>query len=669
MEALQRHDPAFLAGARVLGRLGEGGMGIVYLAEAPGGEQVAVKVIRPEFANDAAFRARFAREVAAAQRVDGRCTARVLAADIMAAPPYLVTEFIDGPTLAQYVAASGLFDGAALHAVAAGLAEALTAIHAAGVIHRDLKPTNVLLTVAGPKVVDFGVASAPDATALTTAHSRLGSPGWMAPEQVAGSPVGAAADVFGWGLVIAYASSGQHPFGAGPAEALLYRVMNDQPRLETVPDPLRPLVGQALNKDPAARPTAGELLSVLLGGAVADPAAAVTVLLARTWRPAIPATRLLDEPRPAPPSRLPNRPGRKRRVARWATLAVVLLAAGAAGAAGLMWFLVHPAGSDTPQTAGFTSGPRTAGTAPSSNPARPAATPAAPTTSPVTQPTSPTSPPTSSAATVTPIRVASALLNTGVYADGPVGTPHYYVLLRRGTDNTLSGTLAFIAQNGTTGDLRTFTGSPEQAGAVTITYNDGTLDLINDLGKGESFELSGCLGYLTEAKTRPDCTFALHPRAETISPLTTTAVGYRTYTNPRFGFSTQIPASFTSRPSPDNGDGLSFTSPDRRATVTAYGSNNDLNNTVATLENQMAADLHTKGGNVTYRNNSTSIAAVSGTYPSPLGTMVFYQRSVLGSGSIDTVLWIYPVADKHADDPLLYKSVDAFHPGDLTQPH
>lgn len=660
MEGLQRHDPTDIAGARVLGRLGEGGMGIVYLAEPPDGRRVAVKVIRPEFAHDPAFRARFAREVAASQRVDGRCTARVLAADITATPPYLVTEFIDGPNLAEYIATSGPFDGAALHALAAGLAEALVAIHAAGVIHRDLKPTNVLLTLAGPKVVDFGVASAPDSTALTTAHTRLGSPGWMAPEQVSGDPVGPAADIFGWGLVVAYASNGHHPFGAGPAEALLYRVMNEQPRLDHVPASLRPLVARGLSREPAARPTATELLALLLGGAVPDPASAVTVLLARTWRPALVPTRALGTP---------AAPQRRRR--RTLTAAAVVLIAGAAA---LGWLWLKPGGDSGAQVAaGASHKPEVATTSTTAtSAARRAAAPPTPTRA-TTARALVAGPASHTSVSATPVQTPT--LGTGLYADGPQGTPHYYVLLRRGADLSVSGTLAYLYQDGTSGNLRTFTGPAEQAGAITITFNDGTLDLINDIGDGQAFEISGCLGYLSEAKTRPDCTFSVHPQAQSpVTAATSTSTGpatagYRTYANPRFGFSTQVPINFNPGPEPENGGGMKFTSHDGRATVTAYGSNNSFSDTVPSLEDKIAADLQGRGGTVTYRNKSASIAAVSGTYPSSLGAMVFYERSVVGIGSIDTVMWTYPVADKHADDPLLYKSVGTFRPGDLTQGH
>jgi serine/threonine protein kinase len=196
MDALGPGDPTEIGGHRLVDRLGAGGMGVVYRGITADGEPVAIKVIREEYADDREFRQRFAAEVAACRAVTGRCTARVLAADATAASPYLVTEFVAGQTLSEHVAEHGPLPTIPLRALALGLAEALGAIHATGLVHRDLKPSNVLLSARGPKVVDFGIAAAADGTAVTRSGQLLGSPGWMAPEQISGHGVGPALDVF-----------------------------------------------------------------------------------------------------------------------------------------------------------------------------------------------------------------------------------------------------------------------------------------------------------------------------------------------------------------------------------------------------------------------------------------------------------------------------------------
>ena len=237
-------------------------MGVVYLGVAWDGSQVAVKVLRPELAGDQEFRRRFGREVAALVRVKGACTVRVIEADSQSPTPFVVTEYAQGPSLAEHIDKYGPVDPSVLHGLATGLAEALTVIHAAGIMHRDLKPSNIILTDAGPKVIDFGIARRQDTTGMTKTGMMVGSMGFMAPEQISGHP-GPAADIFAWGVTVAYAATGRSPFGAGNAHSILYRIMYGDPDVAAVPDSLRPLVEAALARDPQSRPTAQQLLDRL----------------------------------------------------------------------------------------------------------------------------------------------------------------------------------------------------------------------------------------------------------------------------------------------------------------------------------------------------------------------------------------------------------------------
>ena len=241
-------------------------------------------------ADDAEFRTRFSREVTALTRVRGVCTVRVLDADTTSARPFLVTEYAEGPSLAEYVDSRGPMDPQMLYGLATGLAEALTAIHAAGIVHRDLKPSNVLLTASGPKVIDFGIAQMLDATAVTRAGMTVGSAGYMAPEQIMGR-AGTAADIFSWAVTIAYAASGQPPFGTGTSEVILYRILHETPDIAAVPAALHAQVAAALDKDPHGRPTAPELLSQLTRTAALPSAGSdnpTQTVLAQTWHPAGP---------------------------------------------------------------------------------------------------------------------------------------------------------------------------------------------------------------------------------------------------------------------------------------------------------------------------------------------------------------------------------------------
>lgn len=270
MDALQPGDPQLVGQYRLLNRLGTGGMGRVYLGESPSGQMVAVKLIRSELADNLDFRQRFAQEVAAAKRVSGTFTARVVDADPDGPQPWLVTAYVSGPSLADAVAAFGPLPPDSVRMLAAGLAEGLGAVHAAGIVHRDLKPSNVLLSADGPRIIDFGISRAADATWLTQAGRVMGSPGFMSPEQAEGREVGTAADIFSLGSVLAFAASGKSPFGSGPASALLYRVVYSSAALGHVPAELRPLIERCLAKDPAARPTTDQLLAEL---GAAEPAA------------------------------------------------------------------------------------------------------------------------------------------------------------------------------------------------------------------------------------------------------------------------------------------------------------------------------------------------------------------------------------------------------------
>ena len=314
---LRAGDPARIGHYRLTARLGSGGMGVVYLGIGWDGSQVAVKVLRPELADDQEFRLRFRREVSALMRVKGLCTVRVIEADTESAQPFMITEYAEGPSLAEYIGSHGLIGPGMLYGLATGLAEALTVIHAAGIVHRDFKPSNVILTDAGPKVIDFGIAQAMDATPMTRTGMMVGSAGFMAPEQISGRP-GPPADIFVWGVTVAYAATGQPPFGTGDTHAVLYRVMHGDPDISGVPDPLRSLVAAALTKDPDQRPTARKLLDQLTGISVAPSPrvrdSPTQTILAKTWqqtgpgpsgpRPAGEAPRsngsLLLEPAPSP---------------------------------------------------------------------------------------------------------------------------------------------------------------------------------------------------------------------------------------------------------------------------------------------------------------------------------------------------------------------------------
>ncbi|WP_318208634.1 MULTISPECIES: bifunctional serine/threonine-protein kinase/ABC transporter substrate-binding protein [unclassified Streptomyces] len=355
MRPLGKADPSAIAGYRLLGRLGAGGMGVVYLARSGGGALAALKLIRAEHAADPGFRERFRREAAAAERITGRWVVRVLGADPEAREPWLATEFVPGPSLAEAVALHGALPESTVRALGARLASALADMHAAGLVHRDVKPGNVLLALDGPRLIDFGIARSAGATALTATDAMIGTPGFLAPEQAraAGAgEVGPASDVFSLGCVLAYALTGERPFGTGGVAAVVYRTVHEEPDLDGVPGTVLPLVRACLAKDPAGRPTALEVRAAL--GEADGPAG--------DWLPAgLPAliaersSRVLDLPVPEPTMLVDSEPprGTSRR-----TFLVGGSAVAVAGAGGLTaWLLSRtPAGTGTGTGTG-TGGP------------------------------------------------------------------------------------------------------------------------------------------------------------------------------------------------------------------------------------------------------------------------------------------------------------------------
>ncbi|MBD2895485.1 Tol-Pal system protein TolB [Actinomadura sp. RB99] len=265
---LEPDDPTRVGRYRIEARIGEGGMGAVYLGRDPGGRAVAVKVVRPDLAGDRMFLARFHDEAAHAQRVASFCTAQVLEHGDDLGLAYMVTEYIEGPSLLDHVTATGPLSPGMLHGVAVGVAAALVAIHSAGLVHRDLKPSNVLLSISGPRVIDFGIARALDAASSHTRTGQVvGTPGWFAPEQITAQRITTAVDVFAWGCLVAFAATGRNPFGQGSFELMAARAVHAEPELGPVPEPLAGLVRAALRKDPDQRPSARELLLDLVGGA------------------------------------------------------------------------------------------------------------------------------------------------------------------------------------------------------------------------------------------------------------------------------------------------------------------------------------------------------------------------------------------------------------------
>ncbi len=302
---VQDRVPERVGPYRLLRRLGEGGMGVVYLASDAAGQLVAVKALRPAVAADPTSRRRLAREVEMMRRVRSPFVAEIIDADVNAEPPYIVTRHVPGATLDEVVSGQGPLTGTSLARLASGLAAALAAVHAAGVVHRDLKPGNVMILNGHPVVIDFGIAQAPESTRITMTGMFMGTPGYLAPEVIEGSPSGPAADIHSWGATVAFAATGKPPFGSGAFEAIFYRIVHGEPDLSRLPPPLVPLVRRALARDPGQRPPAAELGA---GVAALDPAGLVPRTLPAGWAgaprpaaaPALPARVPAYRPLPSP---------------------------------------------------------------------------------------------------------------------------------------------------------------------------------------------------------------------------------------------------------------------------------------------------------------------------------------------------------------------------------
>ncbi|MGW5355470.1 serine/threonine-protein kinase [Streptomyces sp. NPDC004031] len=430
VKPLAAGDPRRIGPYRVLGVLGSGGMGRVFLARSEGGRAVAVKVVHEEYASDTRFRARFRREIAAARKVGERHTAPVLDADPDAEPPWVATGYVPGLSLEQVVRLHGPLPASTVHALADGMLRALKDIHAAGIVHRDLKPSNVMLTVEGVRVIDFGIARAVQPAVeslLTSTGMVIGSPGFMAPEQITGDGARPASDVFALGCMLAYAASGRLPFahGATNQHAVMYRIVQAEPDLDAVTDePLRALIARCLTKDPEHRPTVAELLS---GPDRPGPAAAsgdwlpapVVVRLARLsagllaiesgteaaagksrqtvqlrpQKPTVAATAVsTTPPTPAPvpaPAPAPPEPERRARKRSW-LIAVTVVPVVVAGGTTALVLLPGDGGTPTAAATGTPTAPPSASNSPSPAGVSPSGTVTPGTSASATSPGTPT---------------------------------------------------------------------------------------------------------------------------------------------------------------------------------------------------------------------------------------------------------------------------------------
>jgi hypothetical protein len=266
---VQDRTPECLGPYRLVRRLGEGGMGVVYLAVDSSDVPVALKALHPGLAQESNARRRMGREVETMQRVRSRYVAEVLDADLDGDPPYIVTRYVPGLSLDEVVGNGGPVTGPGLGRLAYGLAEALAAVHGAGVVHRDLKPGNVMISDGEPVVIDFGIAHLPETTRLTMTGMFMGTPGYLAPEVIEGKASGPASDVHSWAATVAFAATGRPPYGTGPFETIFYRIVHGSPNLDTLPAPLQPIVVDALSRDPSRRPSAAEICQRI---AALDPA-------------------------------------------------------------------------------------------------------------------------------------------------------------------------------------------------------------------------------------------------------------------------------------------------------------------------------------------------------------------------------------------------------------
>jgi eukaryotic-like serine/threonine-protein kinase len=434
-QELHPGDPGRIGPYRLRGVLGSGGMGRVFLGASTDGQLVAVKVVRADLASDPEFRARFHREVTVARKVSSRFTAPLIDADMDGPVPWLATAYVAGPSLADAVAEYGPLPVPSVLELAAGLAEGMNAIHGAGVVHRDLKPSNVLLAQDGPRVIDFGISVAAETSPLTRTGLMIGSPGYMSPEQIEGREVGPSSDIFSLGAVLAFAATGEAPFGSGSAPTLAYRVVYREASLDRVPAEVRGLIQRCLAKDPAQRPTARDPEFAASARAVpatlAEPVTRAFVEPPKTPEASgtVTSARLspVSQPapdRPASPGSSGRHDGRhqRRRLARPLTIAAMLVGLLVASAAGgvALTASVHPTpgahsgqsvsrhvtSSTTPRTSTPSTSPTAAVAPPATTPATssPAATPTA---TPTATPSAVISPMASSTASTSPAPAAS----------------------------------------------------------------------------------------------------------------------------------------------------------------------------------------------------------------------------------------------------------------------
>ncbi|WP_285107373.1 serine/threonine-protein kinase [Promicromonospora sp. MEB111] len=377
-------DPPEIGGYEIRGRLGQGGMGVVYLGATRSGRLLAIKVIHPERTGESEFRTRFRREVSAATRVRSRRTAAVVDFDVDAATPWLAIEYVAGPTLAQAIAELGSLPEEAVRELVAGLAEALDAVHREGLVHRDVKPTNVLLGPDGPVLIDLGVVADSDATSLTTTGVQPGTPQFMSPEQARGEAVTTATDVWSLGAVTHLAATGTPPFGTGSLATVTYRIVHEPPALDAVPPGLRGLVAACLAKDAGARPTTAAVLASVAHLPYVE--AEVTGLTSSGLAGADTVLGAASAPGAAS-SDPPPTPGRIRRQVLTGLVALGLVLVGGGAAAALVHFLGPDDTPTTPQAAG--SAPAEPSATPSPSPSaeepsqKPSASPSAPAATPV----------------------------------------------------------------------------------------------------------------------------------------------------------------------------------------------------------------------------------------------------------------------------------------------